>query len=139
MRLEDTSTDARVPTDDTVSRDHYLGLFPSLHVERSVLDKGTLSFGASRRVTRPGPQQLDPNIDQEYTLILRAGNLHLLPEYTQSYELGYGLQGHDLSYQLTGYYRRNHDSATVSSSTWETVSRCRPRRTCPGMTLRGSS
>ena len=132
LRLEGTTTDARVPTDDTVSRDHYLGLFPSLHVERSLSDGGTLSFGASRRVTRPDPQQLDPNINQEYTLIMRAGNLHLLPEYTQSYELGYGLQGHDLNYQLTGYYRRNHDSATgvleylgdgVSLSTQENLAR----------------
>ena len=86
LRLEDTTTDARVPTDNTVSRNHYLGLFPSLHVERSLSDTGTLSFGASRRVTRPDPQQLDPNINQEYTLILRAGNLRLLPEYTQSYQ-----------------------------------------------------
>lgn len=132
LRLEDTTTDARVPTDDTVSRDHYLGLFPSLHVERTLSDASTLSFGASRRVTRPDPQQLDPNIDPEYTLILRAGNVHLLPEYTQSYELGYALQGHDLSYQVTGYYRRNHDSATgiveylgngVSLSTQENLPR----------------
>ena len=132
LRLEATTTDAQVPTDDTVSRDHYLGLFPSLHVERSVSDAGVLSFGASRRVSRPDPQQLDPNINQEYSLILRAGNEHLLPEYTQSYEFGYGLQDHDLSYQLTGYYRRNHDSATgvveylgdgVSLSTQENLPR----------------
>jgi len=114
LRLEDTTTHARVPTDDIASRDHYLGLFPSLHVERSLPDAGTLSFGASRRVSRPDPQQLDPNINPEYSLILRAGNLHLLPEYTQSYELGYGgSQGHDLSYQVTGYYRRNHDSTSA--------------------------
>jgi len=142
LRLEGTTTDAWVPTDDTVSRDHYLGLFPSLHVERSLSDAGTLSFGASRRVTRPGPQQLDPNINQEYTLIMRAGNLHLLPEYTQSYELGYGLEGHELSYQVTGYYRRNHDSATgiveyqgdgVSLSTQENL----PRDDFTGLELTG--
>lgn len=111
-RLEYTSTDARVPTKATVSRSRYLDLFPSLHVERSLSQTSTVSFGASRRVTRPDPQQLDPNIDPEYTLILRAGNLNLLPEYTQSYELGYGVQGHRLSYQVTAYYRRNHDSTT---------------------------
>jgi len=132
LRLEGTSTDARLPTNDTVSRAHYLGLFPSLHVERSLPDAGTLSFGASRRVTRPAPGQLDPYVNQEYTLILRAGNVHLLPEYTQSYELGYGLQGHGFGCQLTSYYRRNHDSATgvvkylgdgVSLSTQENLPR----------------
>jgi outer membrane cobalamin receptor len=132
VRLEGTSTEARLPTNDTVSRAHYLGLFPSLHVERSLPHAGTLSFGASRRVTRPNPQQLDPYVNQEYTVILRAGNVHLLPEYTQSYELGYGLQGQGLGCQLTGYYRRNHDSTTglvkylgdgVSLSTQENLPR----------------
>jgi len=132
LRLEDTSTDARVPTTDRVSHDHYLGLFPSLHLQWSLSEAGTLSFGASRRVTRPDPEQLDPNIDQAYTLILRAGNLHLLPEYTHSYELGYGLRSHDFGYQVTGYYRANHDAATgvyqylgdgVSLSTLENLPR----------------
>jgi len=110
LRLEGTSTNALVPTDGTSARDSYLGLFPSLRLERSVSDAGTLSFSASRRLTRPNPKQLDPNVNQEYTLILRAGNLHLRPAYTQSYELGYGFQGHNLSYQVTGYYRRNDDT-----------------------------
>jgi outer membrane receptor protein involved in Fe transport len=80
-------------------------------LERSVSDAGTLFFSASRRVTRPTPKQLDPNVNQEYTLILRAGNLHLRPEYTQSYEVGYGFHGHNFSYQVTGYCRRNDDTA----------------------------
>jgi outer membrane receptor for ferrienterochelin and colicin len=87
-------------------------LFPSLHVDWSLSDERTLSFGASRRVSRPDPPLVDPNIDTEYTLIMRAGNLYLRPEYTESYELTYGFQGHDITYQVTGYYRRNHDSAT---------------------------
>jgi len=132
LRLEDTSTEARVPTNGMVSYDHYLAIFPSLHVEWSLLDEGIVSFGASRRVTRPDPDQLDPNVDQQYTLIMRAGNLRLLPEYTESYELGYGMQSHNLGYQLTSYYRRNHDSATgifeylgdgVSLSTQENLPR----------------
>lgn len=140
LRLEGTSTDVWVPMDDTMSRDHYAGLFPSLHIERTLSDQGTLSFGASRRITRPDPGQLDPNINDEYTLILRAGNLHLLPEYTQSYELGYGAQSRNLSYQATGYYRRNHDTATgvlqylgdgVSLSTQENL----PRNDFAGLEL----
>jgi outer membrane cobalamin receptor len=113
LRLEDTSTGTRLLTADTASPSHDLGLFPSLHVERSLSDAGTVSFGASRRVTRPDPYQLDPSVNHEYTLIERAGNVHLLPGYTQSYELGYGLQGHDLAWQLTGYYRRNHDASAA--------------------------
>jgi outer membrane receptor for ferrienterochelin and colicin len=72
----------------------------------------TLSFGASRRVSRPDPSNLNPYVDHEYTPNLRAGNANLRPQYTQSYEFGYGFEGRGLAYQLTGYYRRNRDSVT---------------------------
>jgi outer membrane receptor for ferrienterochelin and colicin len=51
-------------------------------------------------------------VDTEYTPNLRAGNVNLQPEYTQSYEIGYGFEGRGRAYQVTGYYRRNRDSVT---------------------------
>jgi outer membrane receptor protein involved in Fe transport len=75
-------------------------------------DETTLSFGASARVTRPDPGNLNPYVDHEYTPNLRAGNANLRPQYTQSYEIGYGFEGGGSAYQLTGYYRRNRDSVT---------------------------
>lgn len=70
-----------------------------------------MSLAASRRVTRPEPEQLDPYLDQEYLQAQTVGNPHLRPEYTQSYELGYGITSHGTALQLTGYYRRNDDTA----------------------------
>ena len=112
LRAELTHTDAQQLTDDVSNSGSYFRIYPSLHADRSLSDEATLSFGASRRVTRPDPSNLDPYVDHEYTPNLRAGNANLQPQYTQSYELGYGFEGRGLAYQLTGYYRRNRDSAT---------------------------
>ncbi len=113
LRAELTKTDAQLLTGDQPSTsDSYFRIYPSLHVERSLSDETILSFGASRRVSRPDPSDLNPYVDREYTPNLRAGNAGLRPQYTQSYEGGYGFEGHGFSYQVTVYYRRNRDSVT---------------------------
>jgi outer membrane receptor protein involved in Fe transport len=112
LRTELTTTDARQITDNLSFAGRYLEVYPSLHVDRSLSDQSTLSFGASRRVTRPDPSNLNPYVDYEYTPNLRAGNPNLKPQFTQSYEAGYEYQRQGSSYGLTGYYRRNTDSVT---------------------------
>jgi outer membrane receptor for ferrienterochelin and colicin len=112
LRAELTHTDAEQLTNNVSNSGSYFRAYPSLHVDRSLSDEATLSLGASRRVTRPDPSNLDPYVDPEYTPNLRAGNINLQPQYTQSYEVAYGFEGHKFAYQLTGYYRRNRDTVT---------------------------
>ena len=112
LRTELTRNDALQLTDRMSNNGSYFALYPSLHVDRRLSDQTTLSFGASRRVSRPEPGDLNPYVDHEYTPNLVAGNANLRPQFTQSYELGYGFEGQGLAYQLTGYYRRNRDSVT---------------------------
>jgi outer membrane receptor protein involved in Fe transport len=112
LRAELTRHDAQQLTDGISTTGSYFEIYPSLHVDRSLSDDSILSFGASRRVTRPDPSNLNPYVDHEYTPNLNAGNPNLKPQYTQSYEVGYGFQGQGLSYGLTGYYRLNRDSLT---------------------------
>ena len=111
VRPELTRNDARQLTNHLSHTDQYIKVYPSLHVERALSDKSTLSLGASARVTQPEPESLNPYVDREYTPNLRAGNPYLGPQYTQSYEIGYGFEDHQ-SYGLTGYYRRNKDTTT---------------------------
>jgi outer membrane receptor for ferrienterochelin and colicin len=112
MRAELTHTDAQQLTDGISTTSNYFEIYPSLHVDRALSDDSTLSFGAGRRVTRPDPSYLNPYVDHEYTPNLAAGNPNLEPQYTQSYEVGYGFEGHGLNHALTGYYRLNRDSVT---------------------------
>lgn len=110
LRTELTTTEALLLTSNLSFRSLYTEVYPGLHVERPLSDRSTLSFGASRRVTRPDPSFLNPYIDHEYTPNLRGGNPNLKPQFTQSFDLGYEYEGHEASFELTGYYRRNRDS-----------------------------
>jgi outer membrane receptor for ferrienterochelin and colicin len=112
LRTEYTTTNARQMTDGSSTSGHYMDVFPSLHIDRILSDESTLSFGASRRITRPNPSYLNPYLDYEYTPNLNQGNPRLKPQLTQSFDVGYGYEGRGASYGFTAYYRRNKDSAT---------------------------
>jgi outer membrane receptor protein involved in Fe transport len=112
VRAEETHTDARQLTNGVSTANRYFEVYPSVHVDRGIGDDSTLSFGASRRVSRPDPAFLNPYVDYEYTPNLQAGNPQLRPQYSESVELGYGYEGKGRSYSLTGYYRRNRDTVT---------------------------
>jgi outer membrane receptor protein involved in Fe transport len=113
LRAELASTVSRQLTYGLSTDDRYLRLYPSLHVDRSLSDESTLSFAASRRVTRPDPDNLNPYIDHEYTPNLSSGNPDLKPQFSQSYEIGYGVDRQGLTYSVTGYFRRNTDAVTT--------------------------
>ncbi len=112
LRAEWTSNDALLVTGGMRTTQRYFDLFPSLLVDHPVTEHSTLSFGASRRITRPQPDNLNPYVDHEYTPNLNAGNPNLRPQITESFDLGFELDRHAASYQVTGYYRRNKDSVT---------------------------
>lgn len=113
LRTEWTTTDARLLTNNVSTPNRYVEVYPSLHVDRVLTERSTLSFGASRRITRPDPDNFNPYVDREYPPNFNAGNPRLKPQFTQSFELGYGYEGRGSSYSLTGYYRRNTDSVTA--------------------------
>lgn len=112
VRTEWTRTET-AQVNPAVSTDiRYADVYPSLHVDRSLSERSTVSLGASRRVTRPDPDLLNPYVFEEYPPNFTAGNPYLRPQFTQSYELGYEYQGRESSYGLTGYYRRNENGLT---------------------------
>jgi outer membrane receptor for ferrienterochelin and colicin len=96
----------------TTNTSQYLRLYPSLHVDRILTEQSTLSFGTSRRVTRPQPEYLNPHVDYEYAPNLKSGNPDLKPQFTQSFDLGYTYEKRGTSYGVTAYYRHNTDSFT---------------------------
>lgn len=112
LRTELTQTDADQLTDDSRTSHDYFQGFPSLHLDRGLSDHSTLSLGASRRISRPDPGNLNPYIDHEYTPNLRGGNPGLRPQYTQSYEVGYDYTSAGINLALTAYDRLNRDSVT---------------------------
>jgi outer membrane cobalamin receptor len=112
LRAEWTTTDALQITDNLSSSNDYAELYPTLHAERSLSARSTISFAVTRRISRPDPSYMNPYVDYEYPPNLTAGNINLRPQLTQSYEAGWRYEQGGTNYGLTGYYRRNKDSVT---------------------------
>ncbi len=112
LRTEWTQNEALLVTTNTRNEQRYFNVFPSLHMDYALTQHTTLSLGASRRITRPEPEALNPYIDHEYAPNLNSGNPYLKPQITQSFDLGFEVEQPIMTYQLTGYYRRNTNSVT---------------------------
>lgn len=69
-----------------------LSLFPSLYLSYKVNSKQDVQLNYSRRVNRPNFFQLIPFVDYTDSLNLSVGNPDLIPEFTNTVELGYSIQ-----------------------------------------------
>jgi outer membrane receptor for ferrienterochelin and colicin len=120
LRVERTHADERQLTDLDSTQRSYWQAFPNLRAEQVLTESSTLTFGASRRVTRPDASALNPYIDRQDTQNLRSGDPYLLPQDTQLFEVGYSVDRNSAakaaallqSYSVSMYLRRNHDSIT---------------------------
>jgi outer membrane receptor protein involved in Fe transport len=63
--------------------------FPSIHISKRVLEKNQFMASYSRRIDRPRGWYLEPFETYVDETTRRIGNPDLLPEYTDSYEIGY--------------------------------------------------
>lgn len=103
LRMENTNIDGRSTglknvsgtyvNYDTTFKRHYTDLFPSVSVSfvKNPMNQWTLSY--SRRIDRPGYQDLNPfeqKLD-EYTS--QRGNINLRPQYTNAFSLTNVLKG----------------------------------------------
>ena len=93
-------TDANLNT--SINR---LDWFPSAHLSFKYDTKNQFKASASRRINRPRSWHLEPFIAWEDPFTVRQGNPDLLPEYIQSYELGYINQFNKGSFSAELYYR----------------------------------
>ncbi|HEY0529587.1 MAG TPA: TonB-dependent receptor [Gemmatimonadaceae bacterium] len=95
----------------------YNSLFPSAVVMYKPSDATQLKVSYSRRIRRPGTQELNPFpvfFDQQNVFI---GNPKLNPEYTDAFELGASKSGTLGSIQLSPFYRRTTDVIRVNINT----------------------
>tara|TARA_R110000796_G_scaffold104102_1_gene213813 strand:+ start:198087 stop:200537 length:2451 start_codon:yes stop_codon:yes gene_type:complete len=69
--------------------DKYTQLYPSAFLTYSPSEKNQYQLSVSRRVDRPGLQQVNPIREWSTPLISSFGNPSLVPQFTNSYELNY--------------------------------------------------
>jgi ferric enterobactin receptor len=95
----------------------YHSLFPSGVIMYKPSDGSQVKVSYSRRIRRPGTQELNPFpvfFDQQNVFI---GNPSLKPEYTDAFELGLSRSGALGSIQLSPFYRRTTGVISVDFNT----------------------
>ncbi|WP_183561887.1 outer membrane beta-barrel family protein [Mucilaginibacter sp. SP1R1] len=88
VRAEYTQSDGRLLGNTPVKRD-YLNFFPSVFVNRTLNDKNEISLSYSRRIDRPGYDDLNPFIYYLDPYTFSKGNAFLKPQYTNNFEFNY--------------------------------------------------
>jgi ferric enterobactin receptor len=100
---------------------NYHSLFPSGVVMYKPGEQSQVKVSYSRRIRRPGTQELNPFpvfFDQQNVFI---GNPRLNPEYTDAFEFSMSKTGQLGSLQLSPFYRRTTDVIRVNINTADTV------------------
>lgn len=93
VRMENTKSEGDLISDipqpeDTVTR-NYTDFFPSGAISYMLNGKNTFNLSYSRRIDRPGYQDLNPFEVKLDELTYRKGNAFLKPQYTNSFQLSH--------------------------------------------------
>ena len=105
IRMEHTAVTGRQMVYDSTIRRNYSQLFPSGVISYKIREEHSLEMNFSRRIRRPGYQQLNPFKFYLDPTTYKEGNPYLLPEITASYELSHIYKQkitNTLSYARTG-------------------------------------
>lgn len=117
LRAEQAYITANQLTQDSIFTNNYFQLYPSTFVTYEIARGRELNASYSRRVSRPGGRQLNPFIDYSDPFNLRAGNPYLLPEFTDSYELGYThILKQGITFNTNLFFRDKHNLITWFST-----------------------
>ncbi|SFS37430.1 outer membrane beta-barrel family protein [Brevundimonas viscosa] len=112
LRLEQANIDLDQVTTNIQSSNDYFRAYPTLHLSYTLSEGQTLRGSYSRRIQRPGPQELNPFLTYQDNLNYRSGNPDLLPQETDSFELSWQKRVQQTFYQATLYHRDTRDAFT---------------------------
>jgi hypothetical protein len=87
VRAEQTVSKGTSVTLNREDKRNYLNLFPTLFITRSLSENQELHFSYSRRISRPGYQNLNPFVTFVDPFTYFEGNPYLKPSYSNSFEL----------------------------------------------------
>ncbi len=105
IRAEQVNLKGNLVTIDSLIKNNYFKLYPTLHLSYEIDDDNELQLNYSRRINRPDPDELNPFPEYRDPRNLQAGNPNLLPEIINSVEFGYKWQNKNYSFVPGIYYR----------------------------------
>ncbi len=99
----------------------YMSLFPSAVASYTLDPSATAKASYSRRIRRPGTQELNPFPTYFDADNVFFGNPDLRPEYTDAYEFGLTKTGSKGMLQLSPFYRRTSNIIRIDINTTDTL------------------
>lgn len=112
LRAEQTHVRTRQAYGNIRWDSSYLQFFPSVFVNYHLAEEKTLGFSVSRRIDRPGYNQLNPFLFLIDVTTYSTGRPGLLPQLTWSYEASYTVKG--LSFTLGYSHTRNDQNIAIA-------------------------
>lgn len=105
IRAEQVTIKGNLVTLDSLIKNNYFKLYPTMHLSYKLSDAKELQLNYSRRINRPDADELNPFPEYRDPRNLQAGNPNLLPEIINSVEFGYKWQNKNFSFVPSVYYR----------------------------------
>jgi outer membrane receptor protein involved in Fe transport len=99
----------------------YMSLFPSAVASYNLAASTQAKASYSRRIRRPGTQELNPFPSYFDADNVFFGNPDLRPEYTDAYEFGLTKNGSKGMLQLSPFYRRTTNIIRIDINTTDTL------------------
>ena len=113
LRAEEAFLDANQVTTDTIIKNNYFRIYPSLHLSYKLSEVNELQLNYSHRIRRPeGDEDLNPFPEWQDPYNLRIGNPHLKPADIHSVEFGYQYKKNKTTFLSTVYYRYTYNGMT---------------------------
>lgn len=107
--MVEENADFMIATGAGSFKSDYSEFYPSAFLTYDISEKGQLLLNYSRRVDRPGVNQLTPVPEWSTPTMQSEGNPDLKPQFTNSYELGYLQRFKGGSLNATVFYRKVND------------------------------
>lgn len=93
FQLKDWGFKAGIRLEQTLANQNHFFLAPALALSRKINTTGSLNFGFTQRIQRPGIYQLNPFVDRSNPNFESAGNPELKPIIGNVFQLSYSIQG----------------------------------------------
>ena len=109
IRLEKV-TNQNQPTATTLGYNrNYFNYFPTANAAYYFKPTDFLKINVSKRINRPGLEQLNPFVDITDALNTHSGNPNLKPEIVNAVEFGYNKEYKQISFSTNVFYRNAKD------------------------------
>ena len=112
IRAEQAFLNAHQITSDTIMKNNYFRIYPSVHFSYKLNDLNELQLNYSHRIRRPEGDEMNPFPEYADPYNLRQGNPKLKPADVHSIEMGYQYKKNSTTFLSTLYYRYTYNGMT---------------------------